>query len=324
MPEGRRQPHPHCPNCGLEFDKPLPWSARCPACGRLLFVSRKAVAIDAPRFSLPDPLRRVVRSCVRIGGVLGIAALTFLLLRGGAPSPQPAAQATVAAKSAGQRSLPKISPAAQAERQRQIAQCNDNDMATTTAHGTQASYPVGYSSLRFFYNPALAPEGANEAQMAAMIASAGAAWSACGIRGEYAGPTNELDARDNATVMQWFNSDGVPIAGYSKGSTIYLNIAVFQRWYDVSPKYAMEALQQVIAHEMGHSYGVVEHSARCIDVMATYDAFDKCEQSPVAPRLIEDGNRVFQLRAHTLPTACDIQRCRKVNSAVALLQRSRP
>lgn len=317
MPEGHRRAHPHCPSCGLEFDRPLPWSARCPSCGRLLYASRKAAAADE-RDNQPGPLRRLAGSAFRIGGVLAIVALALMLARSCAKPT--AVEDQPAARSGTQRAPPRIDAAAQAERQRQIAQCNDNDMATTTAHGTQASYPVGYSTLRFFYNPALAPEGVSEAQMAAMIANAGGAWSACGIRGEYAGPTQDLDARDNATVFQWFNSDGVPIAGYRKGSTIYLNIAVFQKWHSVSPKYAMEALQQVISHEMGHGYGVVEHSARCIDVMATYDAFDKCEQSPVAPRLIEDGDRVFQLRAHTLPTACDIQRCRKVNSAVALLQ----
>lgn len=323
MAEGQRQPHPHCPNCGLEFDKPLAWSARCPACGRLLHASRKAAAVIArgDRSGLPW---RVAGSAIRIVGVLAIAALTFLLIRGGVKPPPADTPRAAVAKAGGQRTAPKIDPAAQAERQRQIAQCNDNDIAITTAHGTQASYHVGYSSLRFFYNPALAPEAVSEAQMAALIGNAGGAWSACGIRGEYAGLTQDLDARDNATVFQWFNSDGVPIAGYRKGSTIYLNIAVFQKWHAVSPKYAMEALQQVIAHEMGHSYGVVEHSARCIDVMATYDSFDKCEQSPVAPRLIEDGERVFQMRAHTFPTACDIQRCRRVNSAVRLLAGEKP
>ena len=28
-------------------------------------------------------------------------------------------------------------------------------------------------------------------------------------------------------------------------------------------------MQRLISHEMGHAFGLVEHSARCVDVMAT-------------------------------------------------------
>jgi hypothetical protein len=318
----QRAAHPHCPNCGLEFEKPLAWSARCPSCGRLLHASRKEVA-ENERVNSPGLLRRGIASLFRIGAALGaLAAVLFVVASVTRPPGEP--QPAVVNSPTVDRPRRQGDAAAQFERQRQIAECHEGDMATTVAHGTQASFPVGYATLRFFYNPMLAPEAADEARMAALIANAAGAWSACGIRGEYAGATQEQDAAGGALVFQWYNSDGVPVAGYRKGSTIYLNIAAFQKWHAASAKFAQEALQQVISHEMGHAFGVVEHSARCLDVMATYDSFDGCETRPAANRVLEDGGRVFEFKGHLFPTACDIQRCRKVNAMPARTSAGRP
>lgn len=64
-----------------------------------------------------------------------------------------------------------------------------------------------------------------------------------------------------------------------------------------------------VSHEMGHFLGLVAHSRRCVDVMSYYDdgKGQQCSlRDPAA------------LRAHveyraSLPTACDIQRCRAAN-----------
>ena len=66
----------------------------------------------------------------------------------------------------------------------------------------------------------------------------------------------------------------------------------------------------VISHEMGHLYGLMAHSRRCVDVTSYYNngKGETCHLRnglPLPPRV--------EYRA-LLPTACDIARCRVANT----------
>lgn len=65
----------------------------------------------------------------------------------------------------------------------------------------------------------------------------------------------------------------------------------------------------VISHEMGHFFGLMAHSRRCVDVLSYYDdgKGGKCiKRDPL------DNGGVTEYR-YSLPTACDIARCRQIN-----------
>ena len=75
----------------------------------------------------------------------------------------------------------------------------------------------------------------------------------------------------------------------------------------------MDTLQMTLSHEIGHFLGLMAHSRRCVDVMSYYQDGKgaRCElREPSA----------FKTRVEyrsSLPTACDIARCRAVNGLPA-------
>jgi hypothetical protein len=306
-----------CPGCGTGFAGPLPWSARCPGCGRFLNVAAK-MADATPRTTGGSSALRVIK-ILALAGMTATAYAWFTAK----PAPDPVAQA---------KAVPGADPNAEASRRqrmaeaqqlraKEVAECPEGEMATQTAHGNvpvNAMAVAGrFNSLRFAYNPALAPESMPEARLGGMISAAALAWSACGIPGQFVGTTQELAGTDNTFVVQWYNSEGVPIAGYRKGTTIYLNAGHYQTMRAHSEVYAQDVMQHLISHEMGHAFGLVEHSARCVDVMATEDSFDKCDREPAAPRTLQDAGKIFFIKGQAFPTACDIKRCRQVNGLAA-------
>ena len=72
---------------------------------------------------------------------------------------------------------------------------------------------------------------------------------------------------------------------------------------------ARQTLQMVISHEMGHHFGLMAHSRRCVDVTSYYD---NGQGAQCFARDIKLLRSVPEYRA-SLPTACDIQRCRVAN-----------
>jgi hypothetical protein len=313
----RQQNYSSCLGCGAEFARPLPWSARCPGCGRYLGVAAKIAGESGAAAGSAFSLARVAKALVVVVAV----ALGWSMLAG-----KSAPEATGKAAAAAPARLAAAAPdparlqreaEAQGRRAKEVAECGEGEMATQTAHG---NVPVNalavagrFSSLRFAYNPALAPESVPEPRLGGMIAAAAQAWSACGILGQFVGTTQELAGTSNTFVVQWYHSEGVPIAGYRKGTTIYLNAGHYQTMRAHSEIYAQDVMQRLISHEMGHAFGLVEHSARCVDVMATEDSFDKCDREPAAPRLLQDRERIYLFKQQAFPTACDIKRCRQIN-----------
>jgi hypothetical protein len=263
-------------------------------------------------------LRRVGKALILFFAVL--IGFSFFAARSGTPDGNKSAGEARAVTAAAAPDPARRQREAEAQRLRakEVAECLEGEMATQTALGNAPvnALAVGgrFNALRFAYNPALAPESVPEARLGGMIAAAAQAWSVCGIPGQFVGITQDLTGTGNTFIVQWYNSEGVPIAGYRKGTTIYLNAGHYQTMRAHSEVYAQDVMQRLISHEMGHAFGLVEHSARCVDVMATEDSFDKCDRDPAAPRTIQDTDKLFFVKQQAFPTACDIKRCREVNA----------
>ena len=66
----------------------------------------------------------------------------------------------------------------------------------------------------------------------------------------------------------------------------------------------------VVSHEMGHFFGLMAHSRRCIDVTSYYTDGKGGQCQTTDPGLL----KAFGEYRATLPTACDIERCRRANA----------
>jgi hypothetical protein len=128
---------------------------------------------------------------------------------------------------------------------------------------------------------------------------------------------SKLEKQNSIVVVKWdeVESGGnIGLANFSR-RTLSLSPRVFGILKTKNPKYdARETLQMVISHEMGHLFGLMAHSKRCIDVLSYYDN-GKGEACFSRDPLWK--NRMVEYRS-TLPTACDINRCRKANGNPSL------
>jgi hypothetical protein len=178
--------------------------------------------------------------------------------------------------------------------------------------GDGQDHPVRDSSLSFVYDPATAPDWFPQVQVAALVGKAAIAWSQCGVPIQVLGRAASAEQRSGAIRVQWNEKE-------SRGNFALANLG--QRTLSLSPKAfellrtrnpghnASEMLQLVISHEMGHFFGLLAHSRRCVDVLSYYDKGrgEKCYSRDVSQM------RFFPEYRHVLPTACDIERCHKVN-----------
>ena len=199
--------------------------------------------------------------------------------------------------------------AAEATRAQEIAQCRPGEIITWPDGQDRPAAPAG---LRLVYRHAGAPPWFNEALVLGTVQRAALAWSACGIAAEVI--TEEAAALSPGLVVwvQWSEAEArgsFALANLAQRS-VSLNPAMFALLAQRNPRYpAAQTLQMAISHEMGHFFGLMAHSRRCIDVMSYYDnghgqaCFTRDGGSPKA---------VVEYRA-LLPTACDIARCRAVN-----------
>jgi hypothetical protein len=166
--------------------------------------------------------------------------------------------------------------------------------------------------LRFEYTHTNAPPWFSQDTVVTAIQKAASAWSACGVPASVAWSAQDAVPSKGAVRVQW----GDTVSGGNFGlanltqNTLSLGPAAFQMLQTRNPSYdARQTLQMVISHEMGHLFGLVAHSRRCVDVTSYYDngQGEKCFARDTS--LLRS---VPEYRS-SLPTACDIQRCRKAN-----------
>lgn len=200
-------------------------------------------------------------------------------------------------------------------RDQEIAQCLPGEVQTW---GDGRDQPAAASTLNFVLDSQGAPAWFDEATVMQTVQKAATAWTVCGVTAHVVATTSadtKVKASANAagTVrIAWSESGSAGnMAQANLGQRLLsLNPAGFALLRKVNPAYdARETLQMVVSHEMGHFFGVMAHSRRCVDVTSYYDD-GKGQQCSIRG----GGQRQpgVEYRA-TLPTACDIARCRAAN-----------
>ena len=203
--------------------------------------------------------------------------------------------------------------ASESVRTQEINQCLSGERVTW---GDGKDRRAISSPLKFAYNHAGAPDWFAESLVAGMVAKAASAWSQCGVRGVMVdGSSRE---KQGVIRVQWSQKDSLGNFGLANLGmrTLSLGPGPFALLKTRNPAYdARETLQMVISHEMGHFYGLMAHSRRCVDVLSYYDdgKGGACySRDPSQVRSVKEYR-------HVLPTACDIDRCRATNGLPPLL-----
>jgi hypothetical protein len=200
-------------------------------------------------------------------------------------------------------------------RTQEINQCLSGELITW---GDGRDRRAVDSPLKFYYDHTGAPVWFPEALVAEKIAKAAVEWSHCGVPGIIVGKGSK-EQQKGVIKVQWGDKESggnFGLANLGK-RTLSLGPKAFELLKTRNPAYdARETLQMVISHEMGHFFGLMAHSKRCIDVLSYYDngKGEKCYS--------RDGSqmRSFVEYRNVLPTACDIERCRITNGMPSLLE----
>jgi hypothetical protein len=196
-----------------------------------------------------------------------------------------------------------------ATRDQEIAECRMGEIATW---GDGQDRKVVASTLSFYYRHAGAPSWFAEALVEQAVSRAAEAWSACGIPVRRVNAVVKTSDQREVIVVEWSdigsrNNFGLADLGRR---TLSLGPAAFHLLNARNPRHdATQTLQMTISHEMGHFFGLMAHSRRCVDVLSYYGdgKGNKCysRDPDWASTRVEYRN--------VLPTACDIQRCRAAN-----------
>ncbi len=203
---------------------------------------------------------------------------------------------------------PGLVLAAQSVREQEIAECRPGEISTWEGAKDR---PAISSSMRFVYSHAGSPAWFSEEAVLAAVQLAAQAWSACGV------PAAVLSAATSsatdAVAVQWSEAGSRGNFGLANlgRRTLSLGPAAFALLQNRNPGYdARQTLQMVISHEMGHLFGLVAHSRRCVDVTSYYDDGNGAKCFSREPAQM----KAFTEYRSALPTACDIQRCRAANA----------
>jgi hypothetical protein len=172
-------------------------------------------------------------------------------------------------------------------------------------------------AVRLIYSHIGASKRFSEAEVVGALQRAASAWAACGVPSEVA---SELTAGLHpASEVQVRWSDTATRGNFALADTgqrrLWLSAAMFALLAQRNPRHpAHETLQMAISHEVGHFYGLMAHSRRCVDVMSYYTHGPAGAEQRCSVRAGGDFKAVPEYRA-LLPTACDIARCRAVNGS---------
>ncbi len=213
-----------------------------------------------------------------------------------------------------------LSISAQAQdttRAEEIAQCRPGEIARW---GDGQDRPAVANPLLFVYAHAGAPAWFSEEEVLAVLQRATTEWSRCGIPGSVVRAPVVPQSGPGTVQVLW--TDALVVGNFAQAN-------ISQRKLELGPKSfaflktrnpaydARQTLQMVISHEMGHLYGLVAHSRRCVDVTSYYD---NGKGETCYARDITQLHKYPEYRS-PLPTACDIARCRIANGLAPILTR---
>ena len=195
-------------------------------------------------------------------------------------------------------------------REQEIAQCLPDELVTW-ADGRDR--PVAGGSLQLAYRHDEAPAWFSPAQVLGVVQRAAQAWSACGVAVQVQAIERGGRVPPDAVLVLWSDAAAGGNFGLANLRTHSLSLgpAAFKLLNQRNPAHpAGDTLQMVVSHEMGHFFGLMAHSRRCVDVMSYYDngKGERCFTRAGAMPPTRGDYRAL------LPTACDIARCRALNS----------
>lgn len=191
----------------------------------------------------------------------------------------------------------------------EIAECRPGENETWGDGRDRAAVD---EPLLFVYRHDGAPAWFAEAMVADKVTKAAKAWSRCGIAARLLGAGDGWWEKRNAIHVHWSDAASRGNAGLANltQKALALSPKLFADLRARNPNYdATQTLQMAISHEMGHFFGLMAHSRRCVDVLSYYHDGRGGQCRSRAP-MAEAG--VVEYR-HMFPTACDIERCRRAN-----------
>jgi hypothetical protein len=196
----------------------------------------------------------------------------------------------------------------EAVRQQEMATCQAGEISTWPDGRDR---PAAGHAIHLVYRHAGAPPWFDEGLVLGMVQRAASAWSECGVPAEVI--SEYAAALEPATVVvQWNEAEtrGNFALANLKLRTLSLSASMFKLLAQRNPRHpAIQTLQMAVSHEMGHFFGLMAHSRRCVDVMSYYT---DAQGQTCTTRDGSSHRSVPEYRA-LLPTACDIARCRVVN-----------
>lgn len=194
-------------------------------------------------------------------------------------------------------------------REQEIAQCLPGEMRNW---GDGVDRPAISSPMVWVYQHAMAPAWFDEQLVLQAINKASQAWGSCGVPSRVLSGPAPGELSMGAILVQWSDEGSRKNFGLANlgERTLSLGPGAFQLLKTRNPAFdSRQTLQMVIAHEMGHLYGVMAHSRRCVDVTSYYNN----SQGEVCT-IRGGGQRPSGVEYRAiLPTACDIDRCRMAN-----------
>ncbi len=195
-------------------------------------------------------------------------------------------------------------------RDQEIAQCLPGEVATW---GDGRDRPVATGALLLAYRHDEAPPWFNADLVLAAVQRAAQAWSACGIGVQVQAVAPGARVPPGAVLVLWSDAAAGGNFGLANLRThsLALGPAAFRLLNQRNPAHpAADTLQMVVSHEMGHFFGLMAHSRRCVDVMSYYDN-GQGERCFTRDGAMPAGRGDYR---SLLPTACDIARCRAVHA----------
>ncbi len=206
--------------------------------------------------------------------------------------------------------------AAESVREQEIAECRPGEISTwADGRDRPALISSRNKPLLFVYWHSGAPAWFSAAQVMELLKRANQAWAGCGVASEVQALVGDAALPQGAVVVQWSEAGSGGKAGNfglaNLGArTLALSPAMFQLLRSRNPAYpAEQTLQMLLSHEMGHFFGLMAHSRRCVDVTSYYTDGKGGSCHARDPSQLKS---VAEYRS-MLPTACDIQRCRIAN-----------
>ena len=193
-------------------------------------------------------------------------------------------------------------------RDQEIAQCLSGEMSSW---GDGRDRPAISSPLLFVYRHTDSPSWFDEPLVLSSLKKATAAWSLCGVQSRVISGSVDLDS--HAILVQWSEQGSRSNFGLANLTerTLSLGPSAFQMLKTRNPGFdSRQTLQMVISHEMGHMFGVMSHSRRCVDVTSNYTNAKGETCSIRGGGKLQPG---VEYRS-VMPTACDIQRCKIANA----------